>query len=82
MPRHERSQHPVTCGGSNYSVTRIREEENQKPMLAQAPWNKHHGSSAKARTKEALDMAVVEALASISPEKARPWLCLCGYTKN
>ena len=36
----------------------------------------------KARTAEALDTALVEALASISPENAHAWLCFCGYTKN
>jgi transposase len=38
--------------------------------------------SLKARTAEALEAALVAALASISAENARAWFRFCGYTTN
>lgn len=37
--------------------------------------------SLKARTAEALEVAMNTALAAISPDNARAWFNCCGYTK-
>lgn len=40
---------------------------------------KEHLRNAKARTKQALDEAIVEALACVTPQSAQHWFEYCGY---